>query len=282
MMTPPLLTLGSNGTDTVNLALANGITPETYLPMLRPLMNSHRIVCLPPRALWAGQSVPAELGYWDELAYDLLSGLEMHDLTNVIAMGHSFGAVASMIAATLQPERFKALVLLDPTVLLPHVLDALRQMREAGTIADGFHLAARAAKRQRTFESYDVAYAYFHKRGAFRDWTEEAMRAYVQHGLAPNPDGSVTLKWSPEWETYYFKTGYLKTWEMIPKLATLNIPTLILRGGTSDTYLSDAAERVRELMPKAIHLEIDGHGHLFPQSAPDEAGMIIHDWLAKL
>lgn len=281
-MTPPLLNLGGSGTQTMTLALANGITPETYVPMLRSLMDDYHIVCLPPRALWADEAVPTELGYWDELAHDLLAGYEAHGLRNVIAIGHSFGAVASMIAATMQPKRFKALVLLDPTLLMPHVLDALRQMREAGTIEQGFHLAARASKRQRTFDSYEAAYAYFNKRGAFKDWTDEVTRAYVYEGLAQNPDGTVTLKWSPEWETYYFKTGYLQTWEMIPKFAALNIPTLILRGGTSDTYLSNAAEEVQALMPNATHLEIEGHGHLFPQSAPLEAGRVMSEWLKTL
>ncbi len=280
-MTQPMLLLGGIGKP-INLALANGITPETYLPMLNPLMDAYRVVCLPPRALWEDEPIPTELGYWDELARDLLTGFAKHGLNDVIAMGHSFGAVASMIAAIEQPERFKGLVLLDPTLLPSHVLDALREMRESGTIGEGFHLAARAAKRQRTFESYEAAYAYFNKRGAFRDWTDEATRAYVYHGLRQDTDGSVTLKWSPEWETYYFKTGYMQTWEMIPKLATLKLPILILRGGTSDTYLPDAAARVRELLPDATHVEISGHGHLFPQSAPLESATVIRDWLDAL
>jgi len=280
-MTQPMVSLGGNGA-LIHLALANGFPPETYLPMLRPLMETYRMVCLPPRALWGDERVPPDLGYWDELAHDLLTGFADHGLRDVIAMGHSFGAVVSMIAAIEQPERFKALILLDPTLLPPHVLDALRQMREAGTIDEGFHLAARATKRQRTFESYDAAYAYFNGRGAFKDWTDEAVRAYVHHGLSQAPDGRVTLKWSPEWEAYYFKTGYLQTWDMFPKFAALKLPTLILRGGTSDTYLPDAAEQVRELMPDATHLEIPNHGHLFPQSAPAETAAAVGEWLSGL
>jgi len=279
-MTQPMLVMGGSGAQ-INLALANGITPETYLPMLNPLMKAYQVVCLPPRALWEDEPVPVELGSWDELAHDLLAGLGERGLSDVIGMGHSFGAVASMIAAIEQPERFKALVLLDPTLLPPHVLGALHQMRESGTIGEGFHLAARAAKRQRTFASYEAAYAYFNGRGAFRDWTDEATRAYVYHGLRQNEEG-VTLRWSPEWEAYYFKTGYLQTWEMIPNLAALKLPILILRGGTSDTYMADAAERVRELLPDATHLEIPGHGHLFPQSAPAEAASAISEWLASV
>lgn len=273
----PLMRLGGQGQPLV-LALANGITPETYVPMLRPLMRDYAVSCLLPRGMWLGEPVPERLGQWDEVADDLLAGLAAHDLRDVVMVGHSFGAVAAMIAAIREPERFRALVMLDPTLLPPHVLDALHQMREAGTIGEGFHLAARAAKRQQTFESVEAAYAYFKGRGAFRDWTEEATRAYVTHGLTADGAGGLRLAWPAEWETYYFKTGYLATWETVPKLHGV-LPTLIVRGGTSDTYMPEPAARVRELLPEATHVEIEGHGHLFPQSAPEQAGALVHDWL---
>lgn len=278
-MTPPIIRLGGAG-QLVHLALANGITPETYLPALRPLMDNHEIVCLPPRGMWPGEPVPETLGGWDEVADDLLAGMDAHDLRDVVAVGHSFGGVASMIAAVREPSRFKALILLDPTFLTPDILAALRAMREAGTIGDDFPRAARAAKRQRWFASFDEAYAYFNGRGAFRDWTDEVLRAYINHGLEPH-DGGLQLKWTPEWEAYYFKTGYLAMWEVIPKLDGL-LPTLIVRGGESDTYLPESAARVRELLPSATHVEIPGHGHLFPQSAPTETAAALGDWLAWL
>lgn len=276
----PMMELGGAG-DVVNLAPANGITPQAYLPMLHPLADSYRVVCLPPRALWGNQPVPEHLGTWEtDYTRDVLDGLRAHDLTGVIGIGHSFGGIATALAALEEPPRFKALVLLDPTILTRQILGALKSMREAGTIGQDFPLAARALKRQRRFASREDAYAYFRPRGIFKDWDDDAVRQYIAHGLVPDGDGLI-LAWSPEWEAYYFMTGYIETWEMLPRLDGL-LPTLIVRGGDSDTYVAESAHEVRQLLPHATHIDIPGHGHLFPQSAPDEAGRIVADWLAAL
>lgn len=275
----PLIELGGAG-PLINIAPANGIMPQTYLPMLQPLLAAHRIVSLPPRALWHGEQVPETLGTWEtDYARDLLDGLRAHDLKGVIGVGHSFGGIATALAALEEPTRFRALILLDPTILTRQILDAFKQMRDSGTIGEDFPLAARALRRQRRFASRDAAYAYFRPRGIFKDWAEAALRAYIADGLIPDGDG-VILAWSPEWEAYYFKTGYVETWEMLPKLANL-LPILIIRGSDSDTYVEESAVEVRRLLPHATHVEIQGYGHMFPQSAPAETGRIIEDWLSQ-
>src|SRR5262245_22227216 len=99
----------------MHLAVANGFPPQTYIPLFQPFTERYRVVSLPPRALWSGQHDPSETGSWRALADDLLAGMETHKLNNVIAVGHSFGGVASALAAIKQPQRFRALILLDPT-----------------------------------------------------------------------------------------------------------------------------------------------------------------------
>ena len=278
-MNVPLINLGGTG-PMINIAPANGITPQTYLPMLQPLSAAYHFIALPPRALWGNQLVPETLGTWEtDYARDMLDGLRVHNLTGVIGFGHSFGGIATALAALEEPARFRALILLDPTILTPQILETLKLMRDSGTIGEDFPLAARALKRQRWFASREDAYAYFRPRGIFKDWDEAALQAYVEYGLIPDGDG-VALAWSPEWEAYYFKTGYTGTWELLSRLDGL-VPTLILRGADSDTYVAESAAEVRTLLPRATHIDILGHGHLFPQSAPSEAGRIIADWLSR-
>lgn len=277
-MNYPIVDLGGAG-QTLNLAPANGIPPETYRPFLRRL-HGVRAVSMLPRALWPGESVPTTLGTWEtDVARDLLDGLRAHGVIDVIGVGHSFGGIATALAALEEPSRFRALVLLDPTILLPSMFEALDAMREAGALAD-FPLASRARKRQRSFPDAAAAYDYFRPRGMFKDWDEEAVRLYVAYGLVPAPDGGLALGWSPEWEAYYFMTGYTGTWDVLPRLAGL-LPTLIVRGAVSDTYVAESAARVRELLPDATHVEIAGHGHLFPQSAPAETAQVVNEWLAR-
>jgi pimeloyl-ACP methyl ester carboxylesterase len=275
----PLIDFGGVG-PLINIALANGIPPQAYLPMLEPLSNAYHPIALPPRALWGNQSVPETLGTWEtDYARDLLDGMRAHNLTDLIGIGHSFGGIATALAALQEPTRFRALILLDPTILTRQIIAALKLMRDSGTIGEDFPLAVRALKRQSLFTSREDAYAYFRPRGIFKDWEEAALQAYIDDGLIAGSDG-VRLAWSPEWEAYYFKTGYTGTWEMLPKLASL-LPILIIRGGGSDTYVTETAGEVRALLPHATHIDIPGHGHMFPQSAPSETGRIIAEWLSQ-
>ncbi|MBL8163080.1 MAG: alpha/beta hydrolase [Anaerolineae bacterium] len=277
-MPQPLLHLGGDG-PLLHLAVANGFPPATYLPLLRPLFEAYRVICLPPRALWPDEQPPAELREWDSLADDLLAGMQQHALDPVIAVGHSFGGIASVLAAMREPARFRALCLLDPTFLLPEWLAGLEQLRSSGSVMQDFPLAQMALRRRRTFESAEAAFSNFRGKTAFRNWPDETLRLYAEHGTRPAANGQgVELAWSAEWEAYYYCTPYARLWSVLPQLSP-TIPLLIVRGATSDTLLPQAVEMLRGVLPHMHTVEIDGHGHLFPQSAPKETASIIQAWL---
>lgn len=279
-MSQPIVEAGGSGL-VLHFAVANGFPPLTYTPLLEALAARYRVVCLPPRALWPGAQPPQTLRDWRMLADDLLAGLRAHDLSGVIAVGHSFGGVASLLAALAEPERFRALILLDPTILPPPAMQMIEQLTAQGMVGE-FPLVQGALRRRRQFASAEAAFAYFRQRSLFRDWPEAALRLYVQHGTRPAADGDgVELAWPPEWEAYYFSTLYTGTWEALPGLRG-RLPVLAVRGQISDTFLVEAAGRFRELLPEAGFVEIAGHGHLFPLTAPDETARTITNWLAAL
>lgn len=274
----PLVELGGSG-PVINLALANGFPPETYLPMLRPLMESYRVVCLLPRAMWGGQVPPDPPRDWkQDITSDLLVGIEHHNLHDVIAMGHSFGGIASALAVKNRPEAFRALILLDPTILDPALLAELARLRASNAPSDAYPLAARALRRQDVFAHRSEAFEYFRSRGVFKDWNHAALSQYVDSGLVQTEAGFV-LAWPKEWEAYYFRTVYLNFWDEIPALNGLR-PTLIVRGATSETYMAESAAAVARLWPDAAHVEIPGAGHLFPQTAPEQASEVLKHWLS--
>jgi pimeloyl-ACP methyl ester carboxylesterase len=72
------------------------------------------------------------------------------------------------------------------------------------------------------------------------------------------------------------------TWQAVPRLAQTGLPVLLVRGETSNTLLPPAVARLHRDLPNMTYAEIPGHGHLFPQSAPDAARQIISGWLDKL
>jgi pimeloyl-ACP methyl ester carboxylesterase len=276
----PLIELGGVGR-VMHIAPANGFPPETYLPMLKPFMSEYRVVCLPPRALWPGEPPPAQRRQWDALAHDFLAGLREHNLKEVVAVGHSFGGIASLLAANAEPGRFRALCLLDPTIFIPDIMQGMARMQMDGSIND-FPLVRGAKRRRQTFASVDEAYEYFKSRPLFDDWPDETVRLYAEAGTRPAADGNGReLAWSAEWEAYYFSTAYTHTWEILPQLRR-KLPILTVRGGTTDTLMPEAAAKMQDILPDMAYAEVADHGHLFPQTAPHKTAMIIQKWLKSL
>lgn len=275
----PIYHFGGDG-PVLHLAVANGFPPQTYLPLVTPWLDRYRVVNLPPRALWPSETPPAKRLNWRKLvARDLLDGIRDHDLRDIIAVGHSFGGVASLLAAAEAPERFRALVLLDPTIPPLPVMWFVRASRFLG-LDDGFGLAPRAEKRRDHFESAEEAYTFFKSKRLFADWDDAALRQYAA-SMPPLPDGGVTLAWPRAWEAYYFRTVYTGTWAHLSALRG-KMPVLAVRGGTSKTFMPGSAARMRRILPDMVCAEVPGHGHLFPQSAPQETHRIIDDWLKQV
>lgn len=277
-MPQPLIELaGESGAPTLHLSPANGFPPQTYRPLLRRLRR-HHCVCLPPRALWGDQAPPAEYRDWGTDAADLLAGLAAHQLRDVVALGHSLGGIVSMLALLKTPSRFKALIMLDPPILLPEVLKAIGDAWD-GDAVDHLPLVQGARRRRQIFASREDAFDRFRQKPVFADWSDEALWLYVRHGIVRCQDsGDFKLVWNTDWEAHYFATVYPHIWEALPKLAGAP-PVLLVRGGESDTLVDEAYERAMSLAPTLEGIEMDGQGHLFPQAAPEETARLIDEWL---
>ncbi|MCY3833152.1 MAG: alpha/beta hydrolase [Chloroflexi bacterium] len=277
-MSQPLIELaGAAGAPPLHLAPANGFPPRAYLPLLRKL-RAYRCVSLPPRALWDDQGPPSAYRDWSADAEDLLAGLAARQIGAVIAAGHSLGGIVSMLALLKAPERFKALIMLDPPILPPAMLAAVRRAWDDGAI-EQMPLVQGALRRRETFASRAEAFARFRHKRLFADWSDESLWLYVEHGVRPRGSGDgFELVWSREWEAHYFATVYLRIWEDLPRL-TGSPPVLIVRGGESDAFAAESFARLRSLTPAAHCLELAGQGHLFPQAAPKLTARVILDWL---
>ena len=278
--TVPLFDFGGSG-QLMHLAVANGFPPETYIPFVRPFLDSYHVVSLPPRALWGNHPPQQMLNWRDLVAVDLLNGIQAHNLRDLIAVGHSFGGVASMVAVLRAPERFRALIMLDPPILPPGKLYWMRFKRMFGAEAsDGLESLAR--RRRTHFESAQAAYEYFRSKRFFAEWPEETIRLYAETMVDDNGDG-VTLAWPKEWEAYFFRTWvlYVSIWQDIKKLRGL-MPVFLIRGQESDTLLPQAAARMRKLLPQLAYDELAGAGHLLPHTHPQQSARMILDWLQQL
>ncbi len=276
----PLVTVGGTpGQPLLHLAPANGFVLETYVPLLRPFFADFHVVAIPPRALW--QPTPPPIGphtTWKDDVSLIREAMTQHQLAPMIGLGHSFGAVTTFLAG--RTGLFHHIILLDPTFLVRQFFRVMADLRHRGQALDN-PLAQGALRRRRIFASVEDAYANFRSKPVFAQWSDETLRLYAAYGTRPTETGERTLTWSPEWEAFYFSTTIEEDfWDVIvPHLHEEHLPGLVLRGATSDTYTAESARVVADAWPQAVHQEIAGHGHLFPQSAPDITAQHIRAWM---
>ncbi len=264
----------------------NAYTPGCFRQFLGPFTARYRVLAAHHRPLWPGGQDGGGLAgrpeafihlSWDGVADDLLRFFDEQRLEGIIGVGHSLGGVATMLAARKEPERFRALALIEPVFLPPAVLAAARAYPQAAA-EQPFVLAAR--RRRDRWPNRQDAFERFRAKPVFGGWSDEALWDYVNHGLRDDPaTGEVALRFPREWEAHIYSHPPTNVWEALPGLTT---PTLGVRGATSDTLFPDAWALWQTLQPAATFVEMAEVGHMLTMEAPARAAEVVIGWLKGL
>ncbi len=99
------------------------------------------------RPLWP-DSNPEEITDWHPLTDDFLRFLDEHQTETSIVVGHSVGGIVALRAALRHPERFRALVLIDPVLFPPYVIRSWQVIRSLG-LGYQVHPLVRATRNRR-------------------------------------------------------------------------------------------------------------------------------------
>ncbi len=205
----------------------------------------------------------------------MVEGLKEMRAHQVVGIGHSLGGVLTLYAAVKEPDLFKQIVLIDPTMLAPGLLRKIRFMKFFGFEARNF-LVKGALRRKREWETYREAYEYFRGRQLLKTWSDEMVESYTKSITAPSPQGKVSLSYPPEWEAQIYRTIPTDLWKFARRLEQ---PSLVIRGEKSNTFLEDGEKEFRKVNPKANLAVVAGAGHLVPQEKPEEVGALILNFL---
>jgi pimeloyl-ACP methyl ester carboxylesterase len=230
------------------------------------------------RPLWL-DSDPKEIDDWTPLSEDLLRFLDEQKVRPLIGMGHSIGAIVTLRAAFKEPDRFRALVLMDPVLFPPYFMLEWNLARSLGLGFRLHPLISGARKRRRVFDDLDQAFNGYRRREVFRFFSDEGLRAYV-HGITkPRPRGGYELVYSPEWEARIYYTGIWRDWDLWKAIPRLGIPTIILRGAETDTFWESTARAVITKNRKIKLVTLEKSTHLLPLERPQEVFDIMQNFL---
>jgi pimeloyl-ACP methyl ester carboxylesterase len=257
---------------------ANGYPPACYKSFLDLLQTNYHVFGMLLRPLWP-DSDPAEIRDWKPFSEDLLQFLAQMPAP-VIGVGHSIGAVVTLRAALQEPARFGALVLIEPVLVVPSFMLKWQIVRKLG-LGDWLHpLIAGTKKRRRTFDNLEKVFRGYRKRSLFRFMNDEQLRLLIS-GMTRPGDRGYELVYPPEWEAQIYRTG-MQDFDLWRSLPHLEVPTLLLRGAETDTFLPEAAMLVQRKQPGATVEALPRSTHLLPLEQPKELFEIMQSFLNAL
>ena len=278
-MSIPAINFGGNGEELVFLH-ANGYPPECYRPLLSRLAENYHVAAMVQRPLWP-ESRPEEINDWRPLTDDFLRFLDARQSAPLVCVGHSMGGIVLLRAALREPERFNAIVLLDPVLFPPYYI-ALWSVLRAIKLGQRIHpLVVGARQRRRQFDDLERLYKGYRRKSVFKYMEDDSLRAYVE-GIACQKDGDgYNLCYSADWEIRIYLTGIWRDMDIWRGLSGLQLPTLIVRGIETDTFWDHTGQLVKRKQPKIRVETLEKSTHLLPLERPREVSNLIRSFFKE-
>lgn len=207
---------------------------------------------------------------WSGMADDVVAALSSDCFSTgpLHGIGHSMGGAALVLAAARRLGAFRSLWLYEP-VIVP----------DGGwSLPDGDNLMSEAAARRRDrFDSLDQAYENYRSKPPLNGLHPDALRAYVDGGFSPNPDGSITLRCRPSTEAEVFRHAATSgAWSTI---ATIKVPVAVVSGRPEGIGPGAFAPAIAEALPGGNLIVRPDLGHFGPLEDPEAMAAQVAGWV---
>jgi pimeloyl-ACP methyl ester carboxylesterase len=277
-MSTPYFTLGEPGLP-LHFLHANGYPPECYRPLISLLSEHYQVFATRQRPLWP-DSKPEDIVDWHPLTDDFLRFLNEQPTGKTVGVGHSVGGIVTLRAALREPDRFRAIVLIDPVLFPPYIIRSWQVICALGLGYQMHPLVRAARKRRRQFDDLDRLFKGYRRRPVFKYMDDPSLRAYVE-GIACPAEIGYKLCYSVEWEMHIYATSVWHDMDLWQGLPGLKIPLLIIRGAETDTFWASTARRVLRKAPQARVVTIPQSTHLVPLERPVEVNQAVQEFLQE-
>ena len=257
----------------IHFAHANGMPSPVYEPFFEKLAEFFTIEYI--SMLGDTPDYPVD-NQWRSLTQQIVDSVKdtckKHGVKQVVAVGHSLGAMCTLQALYRAPEYFSQAVLMDPpwiygkVSLLWHLAktaDRLPWMNDR--LMDKLSPAGVSKHRRDVWDSREDAYDKLRHKGFFKDFTEHSFQGYIEHGLHERADGKVTLAIPKASEVAVFRTNPSWYW-LTPNRAPKVPVTLII--GEDSIFLK---RRFPQQIKSRLRIPYITHtgGHMFPLEHPE-------------
>ena len=184
---------GDPSLQTVIMVHATGLCSAVWNPIATKLSQTKHVMAFDQRG--HGDSDKSDSGNSFELiGEDLASIIEILGESQIFAVGHSSGGIATLIADHLLSGQIAKAMLVET-----RILDG---QRSGGILKKR---ADQTRRKRPIWENRNTMYEAYRPRDAFKNWTEECFISFIERGTKLLPDGKAQLKCSPEIEASFYE-----------------------------------------------------------------------------
>jgi pimeloyl-ACP methyl ester carboxylesterase len=216
---------------------------------------------------------------WHALIDELIATLEGYADGNSgppILVGHSLGGAVGMLAAWRRPDLARCVVMLDSPVVAgwrAHVWRIAKLLGVGRKLSPG----GVAERRRNVWPSRDAAYEHFNSKPIFQAWAPGALDDYLDHGLAPHPEG-VQLRFDREVEAAIYSSLPHDMGAVLKKPYPL--PIGFVAGTRSEELRQAGLASTRKLVGENL-VTIEGT-HLYPMESPRLTAQLTREMIERL
>ncbi|MEM6629178.1 MAG: alpha/beta hydrolase [Bacteroidota bacterium] len=253
----------------IQFSHSNGFPASTYSTFFNYLPAQFELRYIEKFGMNAYQ---AQRG-WDELTLELVEAVRTAQKP-VIGLGHSLGGVLTYKAACRFPELFKAVIVIEPPIVLGRTARIIYLSQILGIGERMNPLAKRARVRKNYFSSRDEAFEYFRGKRLFKGFHPDSFQDYITHGLESSGEG-IKLGIPRALEADIFNT--------LPTRYDWNFPLpLYFLYATSYPVLTERVIlSLKKLLPQATFMPFSDGGHMYPMENPSACASTINKILTN-
>ncbi len=249
-------------TPAIYFAHANAYPPDSYQAIIDGLRQLAPVISYLQRPLWAHPPELTTVKTWHDFADDVVAFFEQEKISNVVAVGHSMGAVSAFLAACQRPDLFKALVMIEPVVFSRGFCWLNRLLPKF--IRQQVPIIKKTLNRPDKWSSLQAAFDFHRRTRAFKRVSDDQLWQFINAGVKADDTGQLRLVFDKYWEAHIYQTvtAYRK------RLLQSKLPVLALRGAETDTIPASFWQRWHHNKHHCL-VEIPDSSHLLPLERPD-------------
>ena len=255
---------------------ANGFLPDAYAPLFDKIEKSIKINHFLLLDIFKNKNFI--LKNWIAYHDSFLESIK-HD--KIIGLGHSIGGNIILRSTISHPDKFKGIILLDPTLFTPKIIFFWKIFYFLN-IQKKFHPWLESTlNRRMKYDNFESIFNAYRKKNVFKKINDNNLKIYID-SLTKEKNSKLIIKYPKEHEYSIYKTGLLKDNYIWKNIHNIDIPCLIIRASHSNAFLENAAKKVSKLNKKIIIKTLKNTSHLFPLEEPEIVANIINKFLKEI